>query len=129
MDASFKFKFKTVDEYIALQPDSMKPLLQSIRSTIQDAAPDAQEVISYNMPAYKLYGMLVFFAAYKNHIGFYPTSSGIIAFKDVLGPYKTTKGAIQFPIEQEIPLELVRDIVLFRVEENLMNHQLKSKRK
>lgn len=129
MRMPINIKFKTVDEYIALQDDRLKPLLQAIRTTIQNAAPAAQEVISYNMPAYKLHGMLVFFAAYTNHIGFYPTSSGIIAFKDILGPYKTTKGAIQFPIEQEIPLDLVRDIVLFRVEENLMNHQLKPKRK
>lgn len=114
-----KKDFKTIDEYIATFPKEIQPKLQDIRQTIKQAAPNAQEAISYQMPAFKQKGNLVWFAAFKQHIGFYPTPSAIVAFKDKLTLYKTSKGAIQFPIDQPIPLELIKEIVHFRVKENL----------
>jgi uncharacterized protein YdhG (YjbR/CyaY superfamily) len=121
-------KFKTVEEYFSEFPQSTQDILQGLRKTIKDAAPQAEEVISYNMPAFKQNGMLVYYAAYKNHIGFYPTGSPMKVFKKELENYKTSKGAIQFPIEKAIPKTLVRDIVKFRVKENLEKAQLKTKR-
>ena len=109
----------TIDEYILTCEESIRPLLHKLRETIRQAAPDAEETISYKMPAFRFHGMLVYFAAYKNHIGFYPTSSGITAFEKQLSGYKTSKGAVQFPIREDLPFELVRQIVAFRVEEQL----------
>jgi uncharacterized protein YdhG (YjbR/CyaY superfamily) len=108
-----------IDEYISGFPKNTQQILQQVRATIRKAAPKAEEVISYQMPAFKFYGMLVFFAAYKNHIGFYPTSSGISAFKKELSAYKGAKGSVQFPIDSPIPLSLINKIVKFRVKENL----------
>ena len=110
-------KFKTVDEYIATLPASTKKLLQQVRRTIHEAAPQAVDVISYNIPAVKQKGVLVYYAAYENHIGFYPTSSGIRAFEEQLGDYKFSKGAIQFPIDKPMPLDLITKIVKLRVKE------------
>jgi uncharacterized protein YdhG (YjbR/CyaY superfamily) len=110
---------KDIDEYIRLFPDDIQALLQSLRQTIREAAPDAEETISYQMPAFKQNGMLVYFAAFKKHIGFYPTSSGIEAFKEELSAYEGSKGTVRFPIDKPLPLDLVRDIVKFRVRENL----------
>lgn len=107
-----------VDGYIAMQPAAVQPVLQLLRSTIKKAAPYAEEVISYQMPAYKLNGMLVYFAAWKEHIGFYPASAGIGQFKDRLAKYNTSKGTIQFPLSEKLPLKLIADIVKFRVKEN-----------
>ena len=90
-----------------------------MRQTIKKAAPEAQEVISYNMPAYKYYGMLVYFAAYKNHIGFYATPTGHSEFKEELSVYKQGKGSVQFPLSKPLPLDLILRIVQFRVKENL----------
>ena len=114
-----KTEYKTIDEYIKTFPADIQSILKKIRQTIQEAAPDAVEVISYQMPAFKLNGILVYFAAHKNHIGFYPTSSGIKAFKVELEPYKSSKGAVQFPLDKPIPLDLVKRIVVFRVKEKL----------
>ena len=100
-------------------PDDIQAILEKFRQTIHEAAPDAQELISYQMPAFKLNGILVYFAAYKKHIGFYPASSGIEAFKSEIAPYKSSKGAVQFPLNKPIPFELVRKIVTFQVKENL----------
>jgi len=111
--------YATIDDYILQFPNEVKVLLQKIRQVIKDAAPDAQEKISYQMPAFYLNGNLVYFAAFKNHIGFYPTSSGIEAFKDELSCFKSAKGSVQFPINKPIPFELIRKIVQFRVEENV----------
>jgi uncharacterized protein YdhG (YjbR/CyaY superfamily) len=111
-------KFKTVDEYLSGLPKPARDAVASIRQAIRQAAPQADEVISYNIPSYKWNGMLVWYAAFKNHIGFYPKASGIAAFKDKLTPYKTSKGAVQFPIDKPIPLSLVKQIVKFRMEEN-----------
>ncbi len=108
----------TVDEYIAVFPKEVQKLLQQVRTTIKKAALTAEEVISYGMPAYKLNGMLVYFAGYKNHIGFYATPTGHRAFKKELSIYKEGKGSVQFPIDQAIPLALITKIVKFRVAEN-----------
>ena len=114
-----KKDYKTIDEYITMFPKEIQPKLQEIRQAIKQAAPNSQEAISYQMPAFKQKGTLVWFAAFKHHIGFYPKASAIVTFKEKLATYKTSKGAIQFPIDQPIPLELIKQIVHFRVKENL----------
>lgn len=119
-------KFKTVDEYLTSLPKNTRILLQQLRKIIQQAAPDAEEIISYNMPAYRYHGMLVYFAGYTHHIGFYAVPSAIQKFKDELVNYTTSKGTIQFPIEKGIPVTLVRKIVKFRVKENLEKQKAKS---
>jgi uncharacterized protein YdhG (YjbR/CyaY superfamily) len=116
---------KDIDEYIRLFPDDIQALLQSLRQTIREAAPDAEETISYQMPAFKQNGMLVYFAAFKKHIGFYPTSSGIEAFREELSAYEGSKGTVRFPIDKPLPLDLVRDIVKFRVQETLEKQRKK----
>jgi uncharacterized protein YdhG (YjbR/CyaY superfamily) len=121
-------KFKTVDEYISAFPPSAKKILQDVRKTIHEAAPQAEDVISYNMPAAKLNGILVYYAAYEKHIGFYPTGSGIEAFKNKLADYKFSKGAIQFPIDQPMPFDLITKIVRFRVKEVQEKEKAKKKR-
>ena len=118
-----------IDEYIERFPENVQTILQKLRVTIRKAAPGAEEVISYQMPAFKYHGMLVYFAGYKNHIGFYPTSSPMKVFKKELAGYKTSKGAIQFPIEKAIPSTLVRNIVKFRIKENLEKESAKWKKK
>ncbi|MBI5283887.1 MAG: DUF1801 domain-containing protein [Chloroflexi bacterium] len=111
-------QFKTIDGYIDTFPDEVQRLLEKVRQTIRKAAPGAVEAISYQMPTFKLNGKnLVHFAAWKNHIGFYPTPSGTEAFKKELSPYKGAKGSVQFPMDRPIPYALVRRIVLFRVKE------------
>ena len=97
----------------------IQTLLEQIRKTIKQAAPEAEEVISYQMPAYKQHGILVYFAAFTNHIGFYATPNGHLKFKEELSMYKQGKGSVQFPIDQPIPLDLISEIVKFRVDENL----------
>jgi len=121
-------KFKNVEEYIAAFPKTTQTLLQDLRQTISQAAPRAEEVISYNMPAFKQHGVLVYFAAYEKHIGFYPTSSPISVFKKELEGYKTSKGAIQFPIEKSIPKTLVKKIVTFRLKEDAAKAMMKAKK-
>ena len=116
---SLKISFKNIDEYIAIQTPEVQILLVQMRQTIQKAAPEAEEFISYNMPAYKYHGMLVYFAAYKNHIGFYATPTGHSEFKDELSVYKQGKGSVQFPLSKPLPLDLISRIVAFRVKENL----------
>lgn len=119
--------FETVDDYIAAQPEVNQHLLQALRETILKAAPEAEEMISYQMPAYKLHGVLVYFAGYKNHIGFYPTGSGVSAFLSELTDYKTSKGAVQFPLTKKLPLALIRKMVKHRVQENLLKQKNKKK--
>lgn len=111
-------KYQTVDEYFKDLPEEKLPFLDLIRKTIRDAIPEAEEVISYNMPAYKFNGMLVYFAAYPNHIGFYPTASGIAAFKDQLQGFKHAKGSVQFRYDQELPIKLIAGMAKFRWKEN-----------
>lgn len=115
---TYKAQFKNIDEYIATSPDNSQEILRKIRKIIKESAPDAEEAISYGMPTFKLNGNLVHFAAYKNHIGFYPTPSGIIAFKEELSSYKQAKGSVQFPIDEPIPYDIIKNIVMFRVTEN-----------
>ena len=116
----------TVDEYIGQYPKDVQAILKKIRETVRKAAPKAMERISYRMPAYFLNGHLVYFAAFKNHIGFYPGTSAIISFKKQLAPYKWAKGSVQFPIVEPTPLDLIRRIVIYRVNEN--SNKQKSKR-
>ena len=116
-----------IDAYIAGFPEDVQAKLEKLRVTIHQAAPGVQEKISYQMPTFFLEGNLVHFAAYKNHIGFYPTPSGIEQFKDALSVYKSAKGSVQFPLDQPIPYELVGEIVAFRVDENLAKAAAKRK--
>lgn len=111
-------QFKNIDDYIATFPENVQHKLNELRSAIKESAPEAEEAISYGMPTFKLNGNLVHFAAYKRHIGFYPTHSGILAFEEKLSVYKHSKGAVQFPIDGPIPLDMVREMVRFRVKEN-----------
>jgi uncharacterized protein YdhG (YjbR/CyaY superfamily) len=122
-------EFKNIDEYIADFPDTTREMLTQLRFTIKDAAPKAEEAISYGMPAFKLNGVLVYFAGYKNHIGFYPTGSGIAAFKEALADYKCSKGTAQFPLDRRLPLGLIKKIVKHRVKENLQKVKAKAKPK
>ena len=113
-------KFKTIDEYIETFPDSVQLILRKLRITIRGAAPRSVETISYGMPTFKLDGKgLVYFAAYKSHIGFYPIPSGIEAFEKELSPYKQGKGSVQFPLDRPVPYDLVKEIVKYRVKEIL----------
>ncbi|CAN5515364.1 hypothetical protein BH11BAC3_BH11BAC3_24910 [soil metagenome] len=120
-----KIKSTAIDEYIATFPDSTQKILEKLRSVISKAAPEAEETINYGIPTFALKGNLVHFAAYKNHIGFYPAPSGIVAFKKELSVYDGAKGSIKFPIDQPLPFDLVTKIVKFRVTENLMKAETK----
>jgi uncharacterized protein YdhG (YjbR/CyaY superfamily) len=111
----------TIDEYISQFPEDVQHILVKIRAVIKESAPEAVEKISYQMPAFYLNGYLVYFGAHQRHIGFYPTSSGIEAFKAELSAYKWAKGSVQFPLDKPIPYELISQIVKFRVAENLKN--------
>ncbi len=120
---------KSIDEYIAGFPPEVQAILEKVRKTIRTAAPDAEEAIKYQMPTFALKGNLVHFAAFKNHIGFYPAPSGITSFWKELSIYKKAKGSIQFPLDQPLPLDLVTKIVVFRVKENNKKAVRKNKRK
>jgi len=126
---SIKGGFSSMDEYISTFPKEIQNMLQELRATIKAAAPEAEEKISYQIPTFFLKGNLVHFAAFKNHIGFYPTPSGIEAFKKELAIYESAKGSVQFPIDKPLPLELVRRIVKFRVAENLKKAESKMRKK
>lgn len=110
--------FNTIDEYILSFPPEIQNRLTEVRKTIQEAAPEATEAIKYAIPTFVLNGNLVHFAAFKNHIGFYPVPSGLSAFQEELSLYKQGKGSVQFPLNQPLPLELITRIVQFRVAEN-----------
>ncbi|WP_152619512.1 iron chaperone [Cohnella kolymensis] len=112
-------KIGSIDEYISQFPIETQKILLKLRQVIKESAPDAEEKISYQMPTFVQNGNLVHFAAYKNHIGFYPAPSGIEAFKLELAAYKGAKGSVQFPIGQSLPYELISKIVTFRVSENM----------
>lgn len=114
-----KSGFQNIDSYIRTFPKDVQVLLQQLRETIQKAAPEAEETISYQMPTFTLNGNLVHFAAYKKHIGFYPAPSGLTEFQNEISKYKHSKGAVQFPLDQPLPLGLIERIVKFRVRENL----------
>lgn len=128
MDQAPKITFTSVDEYVAAQPEHVQELLVKLRSVIRQTAPEAKELISYGMPAFKTGRMLAYYAAHKAHIGFYPASvEAINRFRDELISYKTTKGGIQFPFERGIPEALVERIIQFRLVENEL--KLKAKKK
>jgi uncharacterized protein YdhG (YjbR/CyaY superfamily) len=116
---SIKRKSPEVDAYIRQFPAPVRSKLAAVRRTVRKAAPNAEELISYRLPAYRYHGMLVYFAAFKHHIGLYPTASGVRAFKADLDGFKTSTGAIQFPLDQPLPLDLIGKIVRYRVRENL----------
>jgi uncharacterized protein YdhG (YjbR/CyaY superfamily) len=113
--------FDTIDEYIATFPKNVQLVLQQIRQAVKDVAPKAEEAISYNMPAFKLNGNLVWFGAFKNHIGFYPRKSAIEAFREKLSAYETSEvqGTVKFPLDKPMPIDLIKEMVKFRVIENL----------
>jgi uncharacterized protein YdhG (YjbR/CyaY superfamily) len=119
--AKSKKQLKTIDEYIAAFPKEVQDVLEKIRSAIRESAPKAEEAISYGIPAFRLNGSRgsVYFAGWKNHIGFYPTPSGIEAFKKEMAPFKQEKGSVQFPLDKPIPYDLVKKIVRYKVTENL----------
>ncbi|WP_042196635.1 iron chaperone [Paenibacillus camerounensis] len=122
-----KATFESMDEYIEQAAPEVRELLQNIRRVIHEAAPEATEKISYQMPTFDLHGNLVHFAAFKKHIGFYPAPRGIEAFKDELSVYKGAKGSVQFPLDQPMPYDLITRIVKFRAAENI--EKAKGKRK
>jgi len=119
--------FTTVDEYFSLLEEPALTLMQQMRATILKAAPGAEECISYSMPAVKLHGMLVWYAAFKNHIGFYPRASGIAAFEKELAKYKWAKGSVQFPIDKPLPSALITKMVKYRMTENVEAMEMKKK--
>ena len=119
-----KTKFKTINEYIKIFPKDVASKLRAIQGIVKKAAPDAQEVISYNMPAFKLNGVLVYFAGYAHHIGLYPYASAIKKFKKELSKYKTSKGTVQFSLDKPLPVSLIEKIISFRVKENLAKKNL-----
>ena len=123
--AASRSHFKTIDEYIDTFPEDIRQILNELRQTIKEAAPEAEETINYQIPTFTLNGNLVHFAAFKDHIGFYPTPSGMEAFKKELASYKGAKGSVQFPIDQPLPLPLIRRIVEYRVKENSERKQKK----
>ena len=120
---------KDTDSYIATQPEATRLILEQLRQIIKEIAPEAEEAISYQMPAFKLNGMLVWYAGYKKHVGFYPSSKPIQVFKDELTAYKTSKGAIQFQLNKPLPVELITKIVKFKIDENLAKSLTKVKKK
>ena len=117
-----------IDNYIAGFPPEVQKLLEQARATIQKAAPNAHETISYGLPTFKQDGILVHFAAFTNHIGFYALPSGNAAFQEELSAYKTGKGSIQFPFDKPLPLGLITKMVKFRVEENTNKAAIKKKK-
>lgn len=124
---STQTKFKTIDEYHAAFPAEVQTILAEIRTTIKQAAPNAEEVISYNMPAFRQHGILVYYAAYKSHIGFYSLPSGNQAFQKQLAKYKQGKGSIQFPIDEPMPLKLITEMVKYRLKEDQEKYEAKKK--
>jgi uncharacterized protein YdhG (YjbR/CyaY superfamily) len=120
---------KNIDAYIAGFPKDVQEVLERIRATIREAAPEAKETINYQIPTFTLYGNLVHFAAFEKHIGFYPTPTGIEQFKQELSVYKGAKGSVQFPLDEPIPYDLISRIVKFRVKENLERAEAKGKKK
>lgn len=120
---------QNIDEYIAGFPEDIQEILQKVRQTIREAAPGAQETIKYQIPTFVLEGNLVHFGGYKSHIGFYPAPSGIEKFKQELSGYKGAKGSVKFPLDNPIPYDLIKEIVLFRVNENLEKAKAKKQKR
>lgn len=125
--AAEKKSAQTIDEYISGYPPEIRSRLEAIRAAIREIAPEAEEAVKYGLPTFVLHGNLVHFGAFKHHIGFYPAPSGLEAFKDQLVQYKGSKGAVQFPLDQPLPLDLVREITAFRLRENQAKDASKGK--
>lgn len=123
-----KLKFKTVDEYLSALPPKTTGIVNKLRNTIKKAAPESEEIISYQMPAYKFHGILVWFSVHKEHIGFYPMADAIKVFKKELAEYEQSKGTIKFPLNIPLPLNLISKIVKYRMQENLEKANMKSKK-
>jgi len=115
----------TIDEYIAYQPVAIRPIMEKLRQIVNKNARDAQEVISYGMPAYKLHGMLLYFSAFTNHYSLFAFPSAIVAFKDKLKGYEVSKGTIRFSLDKPVPVKLITEIVKYKVNENIKKHQMK----
>ncbi|MFC5704467.1 iron chaperone [Cohnella faecalis] len=124
-----KLTYSSIDDYISTFSPEVQEILQTLREVIKKSAPDAKEKISYQMPTFELHGNLVHFAAYKNHIGFYPGAGGVSAFQSELSAYKGAKGSVQFPIGKPLPYELISRIVAFRVADNIERAKGKSNKK
>ncbi len=122
-----KTRYQSVEEYINAQPAVARPALKLLRQTINKAAPDAVEVISYNMPALKFHGILLYYAAHTSHLGLYAMPGAIIAFREKIEKYVSSKATIQFPFGEPLPVKLITEIVKFRVRENLSREGLKLK--
>lgn len=120
--------YKNTDEYISLFPPHVQLILQQLRKSIRDLIPEAEETISYGIPTFSLFGNLVHYAAYKNHIGFYPGAAGIEIFKDKLSGYKLSKGTVQFPIDEPLPFDLILEIVQYRANQNLQKAQARKRK-
>jgi uncharacterized protein YdhG (YjbR/CyaY superfamily) len=130
MDKTQNIKFKTVDEYFSAVPNEARRILEDMRLAIKKVVPEAEEIISYNMPAFKFYKILVYYAAHKEHIGFYPGNAKVIViFKDELKDFETSKGTIKFPINKKLPIKLIKTIVKLRANENLEISKRKMKMK
>ena len=125
--ASDKQTAQNIDAYIAGFPPEVQERLAAIRAVVRDVAPEAREAIKYGLPTFVLHGNLVHFGAFKHHIGFYPTPSGLEQFKDELTQFKSSTGAVQFPLDQPLPLDLIRRITAFRVQENTSKGARKGK--
>ena len=128
MKASSNTKFKTVDEYLSALPANTKSILKELRKTIKQAAPQAEELISYNIPSFKFHGGLIWYAAWKEHISLYPRTSRMEASIKELSEYEGSKGTIIFPIDRPMPFNLISKIVKFRVRENLEKAKTKAKK-
>lgn len=122
------YKFTTIDEYHAAQIPAAREHLNTLRSAIKEIVPNATEVLSYNMPAFKLNGIVAYYAAHSKHVGFYPTASPIEHFQEELKDYNTSKGTVQFPFDQPIPVELVKKMILFKVNSNLQKVKMPRKK-
>jgi uncharacterized protein YdhG (YjbR/CyaY superfamily) len=120
---------ETIDEYIAAAPAEVRPILKKIRATVRAAAPDAKEVISYRMPAFHMHGVLVYFAAFKNHIGMYPPVSGDAKLQRDVGPYAGPKGNLRFPLDQPIPYDLIKRIVTLKAKQDQANASAKTRKR
>jgi uncharacterized protein YdhG (YjbR/CyaY superfamily) len=127
MQTQTKREFNKVDKYIASQPEHVRPTLELLRKTIKKAAPKAEELISYRIPAFRFHGMLIWYAAFNNHYGIYGFPKTLEIFKDKLKPYELSKGTIRFPIDKPLPLNLITEIIKYRVNENVKKKFLKEK--
>lgn len=121
-------KTETIDEYIQQFPEDIQVVLLKLRQVIKKVAPEATEKISWDMPTFVLHGNLIHFACFKHHIGLYPGADAIVSFKERISEYKNSKGAVQFPLSKPLPVDLIRDIVLFNVKANIQEAQLKERK-